>query len=76
MEHYIKCTYTTDLNIDEKTRCNVQYFPLSYFTDLEEFAMRTVSYGNFSNALEMQKCSEKHPDPRANNGNTKNVVIA
>ena len=35
-----------------------------------------MTYGNFINPLEMQKYSEKHPVSRANNGNTKKVVIA
>ena len=35
-----------------------------------------MTYINFMNALEMEKYSEKHPVSRANNGNTKKVVIA
>ena len=34
-----------------------------------------MMYGNFMNALEKLKC-EKHPVSRANNGNTKKVIIA
>ena len=41
--------------------------------DMDDFAM---TYGHFMNAQEMWKCFEKHPVSRANNGNTKNVVIA
>ena len=44
-----------------------------YSPDMDDFAM---TYGHFMNAQEMQKCSEKHPVSRANNGNTKKVVIA
>ena len=35
-----------------------------------------MTYGNFVNVLDKQKCSEKHPVSRANDGNTKKVVIA
>ena len=35
-----------------------------------------MTYGHFMNAQEMLKCSEKHPVSRANNGNTKKVVVA
>ena len=35
-----------------------------------------MTYGHFINAQELQKCSEKHPVSRANNGNAKKVVIA
>ena len=35
-----------------------------------------MTYGHFMNAQEMWKCSEKHPVSRANNSNTKKVVIA
>ena len=35
-----------------------------------------MTYGYFMNVQEMEKCSEKHPVSRANNGNTKKVVIA
>ena len=34
-----------------------------------------MTYGTFMNALEQEKCSEKHPVSRANNGNTKKVII-
>ena len=44
-----------------------------YSADMNDFAM---TYGHFMNAPEMYKCSEKHPVSRANNGNTKNMVIA
>ena len=30
---------------------------------------------DYKNALNMQKCSQKHPVSRANNGNIKKVVI-
>ena len=39
---------------------------------MDDFGM---TYGNFMNALEKEKCSEKHPVSRANNGNTKKVII-
>ena len=35
-----------------------------------------MTYGHFMNTQEMKKCSEKHPVSRANNGNTKKMVIA
>ena len=35
-----------------------------------------MTYGHFMNAQEMKKCFEKLPVSRANNGNTKKVVIA
>ena len=35
-----------------------------------------MTYGHFMNAQEMYKCSEKYHVSRANNGNTKKVVIA
>ena len=35
-----------------------------------------MTYGNFMNALEKKKCREKHLLSRANNGNTKKVIIA
>ena len=35
-----------------------------------------MTYGHFMNAQEMWKCFEKHFVSRANNGNTKKVVIA
>ena len=35
-----------------------------------------MTYGHFMNTQEMWKCFEKHPVSRANNGNTKKVVIA
>ena len=50
-----------------------QYFPLFYSADMDNFAM---TYENFMNALEMLKYCEKHLVSRANNGNTKKVVIA
>ena len=34
-----------------------------------------MTYGHFMTALEMWKCSEKHPVARPNNSNTKKVVI-
>ena len=34
-----------------------------------------MTCGHFMNAQELQKCSEKHPVSRANNSNTKKVVI-
>ena len=40
---------------------------------MDDFAK---TYGHFMNAQEMEKCSEKHLVSRANNGNTKKVVIA
>ena len=40
---------------------------------MDDFALM---YGLFMNAQEMWKCSEKHPVSRANNSNTKKVVIA
>ena len=44
-----------------------------YSADMDDFAM---TYGHFMNAQEKSKCSEKHPVSRANNDNTKKVVIA
>ena len=35
-----------------------------------------MTYGNFMNALEKNKCRKKHPVSRANNDNTKKVIIA
>ena len=52
-------------------KCTI--FSVVLFPNMDDFAM---TYGHFMNAQEMLKYSEKHPVSRANNGNTKKVVIA
>ena len=38
---------------------------------MDDFA---VTYGYVMNALEIKKCSQKHPVSKANNSNTKKLV--
>ena len=55
------------------SQLNFQVFKLSYSADMDDFGM---TYGNCMNAFEKCKCREKHPVSRANNCNTKKVIIA